>query len=394
MVLEIIWNCGGDKFAEDFGFKAQTSKAYLESGGNIHKTIQFVMDVVWPALNNAAIRQYHSENPDCDLDRGDLFVEWLKNTSHGDATFQSHAFLLTHVLPALYCVITGQRINNMTMYLAGCKTLCRFIFVLGKYNYGPAMLNEWLVLWRSTKEVLRQRFENFSPLGEPFGLKLEASNRRVKRARTSTTKAGWSWAIIMEEVAKSFRTNILHQLGLREREYEERTANDNTPDVIDIATKLYDAETWVAVPGRTEVKTFVDNKTLRHGLHELYIMGQERMDAYVPLFLNEDSPSFPPKVFMSDALEVKTRLARVKALVTRAANLAAKKAAQATLGQTVSEEDNTTLLEAEREVNEERVQLEAAGGQLDVVETLRDIVDEEALNAIDANDEAEDLLFD
>jgi hypothetical protein len=390
MTLEILWNCGASKFAEDFGFVAQSSAAYLESGGDIHKTIQFVMDVMWPALNNAAIRQYHMENPACDFDDSAAFVAWLANTANNDATFQSNATLLTHVLPALYCVITGQRINHMTMYLAGCKTLCRFVFVLGKYNYGPAMLNEWLVLWRCSEEVLRQRFENFSPLGEPFGLKLEASNRRVKRGRTSTTKAAWRWAIIMEEVAKTFRSNILSQLGLRERDYEERSASDVTRDIVDVATKMYDARTWTAVLNRTDVRTFMGDAILRLGCHELYALGQQRMESYVESFLKEPpSLTFPPKVYMSDALEAKAKVGRAKAAATRAANLAAKNAARLALGLDIQQADLDAVDQAQRAGIFAAFQVLPVC-KYDANPILQDVVDDDVFSDIEENQKEEE----
>ena len=370
MVLEILWNCGASEYAADFGFIQETAQNYLESGGDIHKTIQFVLWMLWPGLNNGAIRQYHIDsgmNKDDLLKAGSKgYLAWLRTDSN-DATFRSNAFILTDILPALYCVVTGQRINDMSMYLAGCKKLCRMCFVLGKYNYGPAMLSEWAILWRCHGLVLRQRFESFSPLGEPFGLKLESTNKRVKRARTSTSRDAWLFAIMMEEAAKSFRSNILAEIGVKERDHEDRTPTDLSPDIQAIATKQHINKTWVKVPDRTEVFTFGMVNKIRSdcGVNVLYALGEERMEVYVPQFLNRlKSLTFPSKVYMTDALKEKSDKVKAKAAATRAVTMATRAALQKSLEDLADSGTDQSVLE------------DVARGMMSHLEESEELVDE------------------
>lgn len=201
--------------------------------------------------------------------------------------------------------------------------------MLGKYNYGPAMLSEWAILWRCHGLVLRQRFESFSPLGEPFGLKVESTNKRVKRARTSTSRDAWLFAIMMEEAAKSFRSNILAAVGVKERDHEDRTPTDLSHDIQAIATKQHINQTWLKVANRSKVLTFgMVNEILPGcGVDALYALGESRMEEYVPQFLERTKNlHFPPKVYMTDALKAKSDKVKAKAAATRALTMASKAA--------------------------------------------------------------------
>ncbi len=165
LVLELLYALGVGIFASSFGFEKPGSQDYLESGRNIHKTIQFLYCFM-EAFTLAAIRQWKNE---CGSDGSAVsFDAWLDDHKNC-VTFKSNAFLLRKIFPAIRCIIRSQRINNMSMFMAGCKVLINLSFMLGKHMYGNGLLDEWSEIYKLPLPVLKQRLENFSPLGQPFG---------------------------------------------------------------------------------------------------------------------------------------------------------------------------------------------------------------------------------
>lgn len=163
--LELLWELGAGSLATHHGFRVGNASDYLESGKNIHKTELFLMRCVAPALYKAALAQFHSEYENTfDKLTSEDFFKWLGD-HQGDESFKNVAFLLMVVFPALYSVQAGQRNNDMPLYLYGCKVFAPFLFMMGKHHYGPSVLREWAMLGRSTKEVLLERYESFSPEG-------------------------------------------------------------------------------------------------------------------------------------------------------------------------------------------------------------------------------------
>lgn len=164
LVLELLYALGLGVFASSFGFEKPGSQDYLESGRNVHKTIQFLYCFM-EAFTLAAIRQWKDE---CEVGPDIQFDDWLND--HQDCkTFQSNACLLKKIFPAIRCVIRAQRLNNLPMFMAGCKVLINLSFMMGKHMYGNGLLDEWDEMYKLPFAVLKQRLENFSPLGQPFG---------------------------------------------------------------------------------------------------------------------------------------------------------------------------------------------------------------------------------
>ena len=347
LVSELVWDLGASAFAGCFSFYTDAAKDFLKGGDNIHKTIMWLLDVLWPAFYQACIREYIryciSSGTNLATITFETFNVWLDRNEE-DETFKSHVMLLRLVFPSLYSILAGLRNNNMVMYLSGCKNLSRYAFMLGKFNYGPAMLNEWSILFRCTEEVLDQRMKIFSPRGETFGLELEEKNRRVLRGRTGSTESQWLFSCFMEEATSGFRSNMYKILGLKERELEDRTPEDVSVDIEDMCIKFNEYKTWRKVRGRKEVFDFSNTEKLRSncGAHQLYEEGNRRMSEYVKEFCNEEIKAvFPTRVHMTEAGARKAAEAKKKGMLTREINRNAKKAAAEAINSMEIDDANT-----------------------------------------------------
>lgn len=326
LVLELLWVYGAGKFAQDFGFSKEASAGYLESGKNTHKTLQFI-DCVAEALLRAAFQQFTLDRPEVLADQFALsFRLWLDD-DQGDESFKSFRYLILNILPALRLVLKGQRTNTISMFMAGCKVLLPFLFMTGKVVYGRGVIDELMDLYRMDKELLEMRILNFSPLGQPFGLKLEETNSEIKQARTGSSSHQWYTGVILVDLMRHVVDVFFSMLGLkRAKKGKTRTEVLMHRDLRDMQARMANWKTWVKSPGETKVFCFDRQTELLPGsaLHALELVGLDRISTWNTNLSDSvvaKSQTFPPRHYFTQDAKNKALSSRAKAQATKNARI-------------------------------------------------------------------------
>lgn len=326
LVLELLWVFGAGKFAQDFGFSKEASAGYLESGKNTHKTLQFI-DCVAEALHRACFQQFALDRPNVSDEIFDAeFRQWLDD-DEGDESFQSFRFVIENILPALRLVLKGQRTNAISMFMAGCKLLLPFLFMTGKVVYGRGVIDELRDLYRMDKELLEMRIVNFSPLGQPFGLKLEETNSEIKQARTGSSSNQWYTGVILVDLMRHVLGLFFSMLGLKQaKSGKTRTEVLMHRDVRDMQARMVNWGTWKKRAGNTKTFCFDRKTELRPGsaLQTLRDVGLERISAWNTNLSDPhqaSSQTFPPRHYFTQEAMDKAALSKQKAQSTKKAKI-------------------------------------------------------------------------
>ena len=237
-LLVIVFAHGAEEFANIHGFNSPSSVEYLKSCGDSHKSYDFLMRILRPAMINVLLDAYIKEKGSNIFDSENIsqqdataFIDWCKDDK-GDVTFQSMVhFWVLNTIPAFALLRIGERTNDAFVYDAGRRYLLPFIITNNMNKYTKIIMSELRRFqYEAPNEIQYFRRALFSNQGQGWDAKIEEDNKSFKSYLTRGTESQYQTAAISREVEPYIRQIVHEELKMTDHTAKARSEFSYDPE--------------------------------------------------------------------------------------------------------------------------------------------------------------------